>query len=104
MDLQDPTARMSTTASSEQGAVYILDEPDVVREQDRRGRHRFAARMFDRAPDKPGIANLIEILAVVRGVEPERIEEEFAGHGYGDVQDRGRRGSRRLPGLDPRDP
>ncbi|MET0729895.1 MAG: tryptophan--tRNA ligase, partial [Solirubrobacterales bacterium] len=36
-----------------------------------------------RAPDKPGIANLIEILAVVRGVEPERIEEEFAGQGYG---------------------
>ena len=82
MDLQDPTARMSTTASSEQGAVYILDEPDVVAS-------KIGAAVTDsgtevrRAPDKPGIANLIEILAVVRGVEPERIEEEFAGQGYG---------------------
>ena len=62
------------------GRVYILDEPDVVAS-------KIGAAVTDsgtevrRAPDKPGIANLIEILAVVRGVEPERIEEEFAGQG-----------------------
>ena len=36
-----------------------------------------------RAPDKPGITNLIEILAAVRGTEPEEIEREFSGAGYG---------------------
>jgi tryptophanyl-tRNA synthetase len=36
-----------------------------------------------RAPDKPGITNLIEILSVVRGVAPEAIEAEFDGQGYG---------------------
>ena len=82
MDLQDPTARMSTTASSEQGALYILDERDVVAS-------KIGSAVTDsgtevrRGPDKPGISNLIEILSVVRGFEPERIEDEFDGQGYG---------------------
>src|SRR5207244_154151 len=36
-----------------------------------------------RGPGKAGITNLIEILSAVRGEEPEGIEGEFAGHGYG---------------------
>jgi tryptophanyl-tRNA synthetase len=85
MDLQDPASRMSTTASSEQGAVYILDEPDAIRK-------KFASAVTDsgsevvRAEDKPGITNLIEILAVARGVGPEQVESEFEGAGYGDFK------------------
>ncbi len=41
-----------------------------------------AARSL-RAPDKPGISNLIEILAAVRGTAPEEVEREFDGAGYG---------------------
>ena len=36
-----------------------------------------------RAPDKAGISNLIEVLSVVRGVEPDAVEKEFDGQGYG---------------------
>ena len=36
-----------------------------------------------RGPDKPGITNLIEMLAVARGAEPASIEREFDGQGYG---------------------
>src|SRR6266536_6105155 len=56
MDLQSPEKRMSTTASAELGALYILDEPDTVRRQ-------FHAAVTDswreivRRPDKPGISN-----------------------------------------------
>jgi tryptophanyl-tRNA synthetase len=39
-----------------------------------------------RGPGKEGIANLIEILAVVRGVAPEDVEREFDGSGYGDFK------------------
>jgi tryptophanyl-tRNA synthetase len=85
MDLQDPTSRMSTTASSEQGAVYILDEPDAIRK-------KFASAVTDsgsevlRAKDKAGITNLIEITAVARGAGPEQVESEFEGAGYGDFK------------------
>jgi tryptophanyl-tRNA synthetase len=82
MDLQDPNSRMSTTASTEQGAVYILDEPDVVASKVRAAVTDSGAEVR-RSPDKPGITNLIEILSVVRGVEPERVEAEFDGQGYG---------------------
>ena len=36
-----------------------------------------------RSPDKPGISNLIDILAAVRSVDPQTIEQEFDGQGYG---------------------
>ena len=36
-----------------------------------------------RGPDKPGISNLIDILAAVRGTAPEEVESEFDGSGYG---------------------
>ena len=39
-----------------------------------------------RAPDKPGITNLIDILAVIRGVAPREIEADFDGAGYGDFK------------------
>jgi tryptophanyl-tRNA synthetase len=82
MDLQDPTSRMSTTASSEQGAVYILDEPDAVASKIRSAVTDSGSEVV-RAEDKPGITNLIEILAVVGGVDPAEVEREFDGQGYG---------------------
>ena len=39
-----------------------------------------------RADDKPGITNLIEIMAVIRGVDPDQVEAEFDGQGYGDFK------------------
>ena len=85
MDLQDPTSRMSTTASTEAGALYILDEPEVARKKVRSAVTDSGTEVR-RAPDKAGISNLIEILAVVRGVAPEEIEREFDGSGYGDFK------------------
>ena len=85
MDLQSPDSKMATTGGSEQGTVYVLDEPDVVRK-------KFRSAVTDsgtevrRAPDKAGISNLIEILAVVRGVDPADVEREFEGSGYGDFK------------------
>jgi tryptophanyl-tRNA synthetase len=86
MDLQDPTKRMSTTASTEQGAVFILDEPDEVLRKFRSA-VTDSGRDIVRSPDKEGITNLIEILAVVRGVDPDQVEKEHANAaGYADFK------------------
>jgi tryptophanyl-tRNA synthetase len=82
MDLQDPTAKMSTTYGSEAGLVYVDDEPDAIRAKLKRAQTD-SGREIVRAPEKAGITNLIEILAVVRGAGPEEIEREFDGQGYG---------------------
>jgi len=84
-DLQEPERKMSTTGGSEQGTVYVLDEPDVIRRKFKRAVTDSGTEVV-RAPDKPGISNLIEILAIARGTTPETIEGAFAGLRYGDFK------------------
>jgi tryptophanyl-tRNA synthetase len=85
MDLQDPTSKMSTTGPGPSGLVFVLDEPAAVVKKIKSAVTDSGSEVV-RAPDKPGISNLIEILAVVRGVEPEAIERDFEGKRYGDFK------------------
>jgi tryptophanyl-tRNA synthetase len=86
MDLQEPTRKMSTTGGSEQGTVYVLDEPRAV-ERKIRSAVTDSGAEIRRAPDKPGVSNLIEVLAVARGATPEAVEADLAGaRGYGDLK------------------
>jgi tryptophanyl-tRNA synthetase len=85
MNLQDPETRMSTTYGSEQGTVYILDEEEAVRKKVRSAVTDSGTEVR-RGPGKAGISNLIEILAVIRGIDPAEIEREFDGSGYGDFK------------------
>jgi tryptophanyl-tRNA synthetase len=82
MDLQDPTAKMSTTAASDAGVIRVLDDPAVITKKVKSAVTDSGSDVV-RAPDKPGITNLIEIMSVLRGVEPEAVEREFDGSGYG---------------------
>ena len=85
MDLQEPTKRMSTTSGTPQGTVRLLDEPDVIRKKFRSAQTD-SGREVRRAPDKPGITNLIDILAVISARSPEEIESAYDGAGYGDFK------------------
>jgi tryptophanyl-tRNA synthetase len=85
MDLQDPTSKMSTTSSSEEGLVFVLDEPAAIERKFKRA-VTDSGSGIRRARDKPGISNLIDILAAVRGVAPAQVEAEFTDRGYGDFK------------------
>jgi tryptophanyl-tRNA synthetase len=85
MDLQEPERKMSTTGGTEQGTVLVLDEADAVRKK-LGSAVTDSGREVVRSPEKPGITNLIDILAVARGVGPDQIEREFDGAGYGDFK------------------
>lgn len=85
MDLQDPSVKMSTTSGSEQGTVYVLDEPRAI-EKKIRSAVTDSGSEVARAPEKPGIANLIEILAAVRGVLPEEVERTCEEMRYGEFK------------------
>jgi tryptophanyl-tRNA synthetase len=82
MDLQDPESKMSTTYGSDSGLIYIDDEADAIVKKVKRAQTDSGSEIV-RAPDKPGITNLIDILSVARGVPPGEVEREFAGQGYG---------------------
>ena len=82
MDLQDPGTKMSTTYGSENGLIYIDDEPDAIRRKIKRAQTDSGSEIV-RGAGKEGISNLIEVMSVARGVGPEELETEFAGQGYG---------------------
>jgi len=85
MDLQEPERKMSTTGGTEAGTVLILDEESTIRK-------KFGSAVTDsgrevrRSEDKAGITNLIDILAVARGIDQAAVEREFEGAGYGDFK------------------
>jgi len=87
-DLQDPGRKMSTTGGSEQGTVYLLDEPAAIMKKFKRAVTDSAdPPEIRRGDDKPGVTNLIEILAAVREVTPEVVQQEMASaRGYGDLK------------------
>jgi tryptophanyl-tRNA synthetase len=87
MDLQEPTNKMSTTMSSEQGAVYVGDAPDVIRK-------KFKTAVTDSEREirydperKPGVSNLLEIMSVATGEPIETLERRFQGAGYGELKE-----------------
>ena len=82
MDLQEPTNRMSTSLSADLGVVKVLDPPDVIRSK-LRSAVTDSGRDVVRSEDKPGVTNLIEIMAVATGEAPEAIEARYDGAGYG---------------------
>jgi tryptophanyl-tRNA synthetase len=86
MDLQAPERKMSTTGGSEQGTVYILDEPDTILKKFRSAVTDSGREVRRGGPEKAGIANLLEILAVIRDCSLDDLEREFEGTGYGDFK------------------
>jgi tryptophanyl-tRNA synthetase len=86
MDLQDPTRKMSTTDPNPAGKLLLLDSPDVIRKKVRTA-VTDTRREVRRAPDKPGITNLIDIMSVASGHSPAEIEAEYAESGYGRFKD-----------------
>jgi tryptophanyl-tRNA synthetase len=85
-DLQEPDKKMSTTGGTPKGTVYVDEEPESIIK-------KFKSAQTDSgdeirvADDKPGISNLIEILAVARGTTPAAIEAGYPGsQRYGDFK------------------
>ena len=82
MDLQEPENKMSTTGGTAMGTVLIADDPDTIRKK-LKVAVTDSGKEVHRAPDKPGVTNLIEIMAVATGEPPEAIEDRYDGQGYG---------------------
>ena len=85
-DLQDPTAKMSKSASSMAGVIELLDTPEVTLK-------KFKSSVTDNGKEikfdeklKPGISNLLTIYSALSGKSISDLESEFSGKGYGDFK------------------
>ncbi|MEU3414961.1 tryptophan--tRNA ligase [Streptomyces sp. NPDC006658] len=81
MNLQDPTRKMGKSDESGAGVVYLLDEPDVMRKKVLRAVTDSGREVvYDRA-ERPGLANLLDILAACTGESPESLAGAYDSYG-----------------------
>ncbi|MGO3318898.1 MAG: tryptophan--tRNA ligase [Microbacterium gubbeenense] len=85
-DLQDPTAKMSKSAESQAGVLYLLDDINVTAKKIMRAvTDSEGVVRFDREA-KPGVSNLLSICSALTGISIAALEDEYAGRGYGDFK------------------
>jgi tryptophanyl-tRNA synthetase len=88
MDLQDPTSKMSTTGGTPEGTVLVLDDPKTVEKKFKRAvTDSDDPPRIARDPSKPGVSNLLDILAAARGTSVDEAVASLAdARGYGDLK------------------
>ncbi|MDK1472760.1 tryptophan--tRNA ligase [Streptomyces sp. 549] len=82
-DLQDPSIKMSKSASSVKGLVNLLDEPKVTAKKIKSAVTDTESEVRYDAVHKPGVSNLLTIHSTLTGTSVAELEQRFEGKGYG---------------------
>jgi tryptophanyl-tRNA synthetase len=82
-DLQDPTIKMSKSASSPQGIIDVLEEPGSIRRKIMRAVTDTDGEVRADEEAKPGVTNLLRIYSALSGEPISSLEQRYAGSGYG---------------------
>jgi len=85
-DLQEPTSKMSKSASSPGGIIEMLDDPKVSAKKIRSAVTDSGSEVRFDEVEKPGVSNLLRIYSALTGSTIEKLEDEYAGRGYGDLK------------------
>ncbi|MCI3225575.1 tryptophan--tRNA ligase [Streptomyces sp. NBC_00838] len=82
-DLQDPSIKMSKSASTPKGLVNLLDDPKVTAKKIKSAVTDTGTEIRFDAADKPGISNLLTIYSTLTGASIGDLEKKYEGKGYG---------------------
>ncbi|QNI05861.1 tryptophan--tRNA ligase [Mycobacterium kubicae] len=85
-DLQDPTSKMSKSASTDAGLINLLDDPALSAKKIRSAVTDSEREIRYDVEAKPGISNLLSIQSAVTGVDIDTLVAGYAGRGYGDLK------------------
>jgi tryptophanyl-tRNA synthetase len=83
MSLQDPAKKMSKSDIDKNGVIFLLDGPDVIMNKLKRAVTDSGKEIKMDPLNKPGIANLLIILATLSGKTIPELEAAYQGKGYG---------------------
>jgi tryptophanyl-tRNA synthetase len=81
MDLQEPTAKMSKSSSSDAGIVYLTDPPATIMKKFKRAVTDSDNEVRYDRDTKPGIANLLDVLAACTGEKPVDLAVKYSQYG-----------------------
>ncbi|MFE9514372.1 tryptophan--tRNA ligase [Streptomyces sp. NPDC006643] len=82
-DLQDPSIKMSKSASTPKGLVNLLDDPKATAKKIKSAVTDTGTEIRFDAEAKPGISNLLTIFSTLTGTEVADLERRYEGKGYG---------------------
>lgn len=82
-DLQDPSIKMSKSASTPKGLINLLDEPKATAKKVKSAVTDTDTVIRYDVVEKPGVSNLLTILSTLTGTDIPVLEERYAGKGYG---------------------
>ncbi|MGC4985588.1 MULTISPECIES: tryptophan--tRNA ligase [unclassified Streptomyces] len=82
-DLQDPSIKMSKSASTPKGLINLLDDPKVTAKKVKSAVTDTDTVIRYDASAKPGVSNLLTIYSTLTGTGIGELEERYAGKGYG---------------------
>jgi tryptophanyl-tRNA synthetase len=82
-DLQDPSIKMSKSASSPQGIIDVLEDPVSIRRKIMRAVTDVDVEIRADDAAKPGVTNLLRIYSALTGESMADLEKRYAGAGYG---------------------
>jgi tryptophanyl-tRNA synthetase len=85
-DLQEPTAKMSKSASNQAGIVDLLDDPQVSAKKIRSAVTDSGREVRFDAAEKPGVSNLLTIYSALTGSTVPDLEQRYEGRGYVDLK------------------
>jgi tryptophanyl-tRNA synthetase len=86
VDLQDPSAKMSKSASSPAGLIELLDDPARSAKKIRSAVTDTGREVTFDPAQKPGVSNLLTIYAALTGRSIDELVAAYAGKGYGDLK------------------
>lgn len=86
MGLQDPTSKMSKSATNLNDVIFLEDEPEVILKKFKKAVTDSENKVKFDPENKPGVSNLMQIYSAITGKTMEEIETEFDQRGYGDFK------------------
>jgi len=86
MGLQDPTSKMSKSATNLNDVIFLEDEPEVIMKKFKKAVTDSENIVRFDPETKPGVSNLMQIYASITSKTMEEIEKEFEGSGYGNFK------------------
>ncbi|RMH73112.1 MAG: tryptophan--tRNA ligase [Actinomyces sp.] len=81
MDLQNPTAKMSKSSESPQGTIGVLDDPAVIEKKIKRAVTDTETEVRYDPEAKPGVSNLVSILAAATDRDPHEVAADYDRYG-----------------------
>ena len=85
-DLQEPTAKMSKSASTQNGLVELLEEPSRIAKKIKSAVTDTGREILFDPANKPGVSNLLTIYSALTGRTTDDLTAAYAGKGYGDLK------------------